>query len=299
MICFADLKKYKFTYLFAFPALHSEPSWRITSKPSSDDASASEEDKATGEAEERLNGKETTALVDAVQTWRYGVDVRQYGFFLAKKRPWGSRWTSAGEDGRAEDSTSRPATPGTPKEELPFEWVIDILAGYEKGFFDGIQKENQFICFADPSTYDEYPGWMLRNLLILIRKRWKLDRVQILCYRDVQARRHEARSKILHLELSETINAGESLDPSGASGMPKVTGWERSGAGKVMSKVANLGEYMDPQRLADQAVDLNLKLIKWRIAPSLDLEKIKSTKCLLLGSGTLGSYVARNLMVRT
>lgn len=49
--------------------------------------------------------------------------------------------------------------------------------------------------------------------------------------------------------------------------------------------------------LADQAVDLNLKLIKWRIAPSLDLEKIKRTKCLLLGAGTLGSYVARNLLV--
>jgi tRNA A37 threonylcarbamoyladenosine dehydratase len=51
-------------------------------------------------------------------------------------------------------------------------------------------------------------------------------------------------------------------------------------------------------RLADQSVDLNLKLMKWRISPDLDLEKIKRTRCLLLGAGTLGSYVARNLMVR-
>jgi ubiquitin-like modifier-activating enzyme ATG7 len=50
-------------------------------------------------------------------------------------------------------------------------------------------------------------------------------------------------------------------------------------------------------RLADQSVDLNLKLMKWRISPDLDLEKIKRTRCLLLGAGTLGSYVARNLMV--
>ena len=50
-------------------------------------------------------------------------------------------------------------------------------------------------------------------------------------------------------------------------------------------------------RLADQAVDLNLKLIKWRIAPEIDLDVIKNTKCLLLGAGTLGSYVSRNLLV--
>ena len=50
-------------------------------------------------------------------------------------------------------------------------------------------------------------------------------------------------------------------------------------------------------RLADQSVDLNLKLIKWRISPTLNLEKIKNTRCLLLGAGTLGSYISRNLLV--
>lgn len=54
---------------------------------------------------------------------------------------------------------------------------------------------------------------------------------------------------------------------------------------------------MTGHRLADQAVDLNLKLIKWRISPNLDLDKVKASKCLLLGAGTLGSYVARNLLV--
>ncbi len=51
-------------------------------------------------------------------------------------------------------------------------------------------------------------------------------------------------------------------------------------------------------RLADQAVDLNLKLMRWRVMPNLNLEKIAETKCLLLGAGTLGCYVARCLMVR-
>ncbi|KAL8828237.1 MAG: hypothetical protein Q9191_002707 [Dirinaria sp. TL-2023a] len=298
MICFADLKKYKFTYLFAFPALHSEPSWKIAPGSASHNSSMSGEDKTTDEVEPHLNGKETTALVDAVQTWRYGVDARQYGFFLAKKKQRGLGWTPAAEDNEAEGLEDRPNTPGTPADDVGYDWVIGTLASYDQGFFDGIDFKDRFVCFVDPSTYESYPGWMLRNLLVLIRKRWKLERVQILCYRDVQARRHEAHSKILQLQLNESSNAGAVHHPSPwtSSEIPKVTGWERNSAGKVMSKIANLGEYMDPQRLADQAVDLNLKLIKWRIAPALDLDRIKHTKCLLLGSGTLGSYVARNLM---
>jgi ubiquitin-like modifier-activating enzyme ATG7 len=81
-------------------------------------------------------------------------------------------------------------------------------------------------------------------------------------------------------------------------------------------RVADLAPMMDPKRLAfsrlaehtpthsiarrlaDQAVDLNLKLMRWRILPALDLDKVANTRCLLLGAGTLGCYVARTLMVR-
>lgn len=78
--------------------------------------------------------------------------------------------------------------------------------------------------------------------------------------------------------------------------LPKVTGWERTEAGKLSSRNVDLSEYMDERKLADQAVDLNLKLIKWRIAPNIDLDVIKNCKCLLLGAGTLGTYVSRTLM---
>jgi ubiquitin-like modifier-activating enzyme ATG7 len=90
------------------------------------------------------------------------------------------------------------------------------------------------------------------------------------------------------------------LSPEGATTrtpkLPKVTGWERNENNKLTSRTVDLSEYMDERKLADQAVDLNLKLIKWRIAPTIDLDVIKDCKCLLLGAGTLGSYVSRILM---
>lgn len=254
ILSYADLKKYKFTYWFAFPALHSDPVW-----------------KRSGPAE-RLTSQETTALVDRVGTWRYSVDARERGFFLAKKVP-----------GRRE--TDDPDTP----QELPFHWEIGSLRDFETGFFDQVPEEDRYVAFTDPSTYPEAPGWPLRNFLILIRHRFRLTKTKVICYRDTWAKRHEAKSVILPIEMDPV----ENLD---ITEMPKVTGWARSSNGKLQAQQVNLGEYMDPARLADSSVDLNLKLMKWRIAPNLNLETIKNTKCLLLGAGTLGSYVSRNLM---
>ncbi|KAG8677307.1 Autophagy protein 7 [Fusarium poae] len=254
ILSYADLKKYKFTYWFAFPALHSDPAW-----------------KRSGPIE-RLTSQETTALVDRVGTWRYSVDARERGFFLAKKVP-----------GRRE--TDDPDTP----QELPFYWEVGSLRDFETGFFDQVPEEDRYVAFTDPSTYPEAPGWPLRNFLILIRHRFRLTKTKVICYRDTWAKRHEAKSLILPIEMDPV----ENLD---ITEMPKVTGWARSSNGKLQAQQVNLGEYMDPARLADSSVDLNLKLMKWRIAPNLNLETIKNTKCLLLGAGTLGSYVSRNLM---
>ncbi|KJZ73174.1 Ubiquitin-like modifier-activating enzyme atg-7 [Hirsutella minnesotensis 3608] len=255
LLSFADLKKYKFTYWFAFPALHSDPQW-----------------KRSGPVE-RLAADESTSLVDKVGTWRYSVDNREHGFFLAKK--------VRGQEVAAEDGDLA-QNPG-------FQWEVASLRRFEDGFFNDAEEEDRYVAFVDPSTYPEGPGWPLRNLLVLIRQRFRLSKIKILCYRDTWARRHEARSVILPVEMA----AVENMD---IKEMPKVTGWERSRNGKLQAQLANLGEYMDPTRLADSSVDLNLKLMKWRLAPDLDLDRIKNTKCLLLGAGTLGGYVSRNLL---
>lgn len=65
---------------------------------------------------------------------------------------------------------------------------------------------------------------------------------------------------------------------------------------KVAPKFVSLGSTLDPKRLAASSVDLNIKLMQWRLLPTLNLSKISSTRCLLLGSGTLGCSVARSLM---
>lgn len=53
---------------------------------------------------------------------------------------------------------------------------------------------------------------------------------------------------------------------------------------------------MDSRFLMAQSVDLNLRLMRWRMWPSLDTEKLAGTRCLLLGAGTLGCAVARALL---
>lgn len=78
--------------------------------------------------------------------------------------------------------------------------------------------------------------------------------------------------------------------------IPKAVGWEKNAQGKLGPRLADLAPLMDPARLADTAVDLNLKLMRWRVLPGLQLEKVQGTRCLLLGAGTLGCYVARSLL---
>lgn len=340
-VCFADLKKYKFTYHVAYPALHSDPLWRLV-MPSDESETPMQQ----------LDSKETTTLVDAVQTWRYSVDTRQHGFFLAKRlrqRVLQQEWSEGrGEVAVEEDdgnlnfkAQQRKKSRSSSLSELGFVWLVGSLSSYENGFFDNAQPEDRFICFADPSTFAQNPGWMLRNLLVLVRQRWKLDKAKVLCYRDTHARREHPTSLIMNLQSAEPVfdftneeklhavasmsgssaltpgqvdRFGELVPekpkeeetisktlpvrapPEKAIKFSKVTGWERGDQGKIMSRTVDLAAYLDPSRLADQAVDLNLKLIKWRISPSIDLDTIKHTSCLLLGAGTLGSYVARNLM---
>ncbi|KAJ5214796.1 Ubiquitin-like modifier-activating enzyme atg7 [Penicillium chermesinum] len=243
IVSFADLKKYKFYYWFGFPALHSDQPWTLVDSDSSQ--------------AQPLSVNDTAPLVDAVQEWKSITDDRQHGFFLARKQK----------------RASRP--------EAGSVWQVAALSEYENGFFTGAALKDRYICFADPSNYDHASGWMLRNLLVLVKQRWRLDNIQILRYRDTPSKRDQSRSTVIQMTTTSNTNSGPLSPPQSPGKMPKITGWERNPAGKLAGRIS---------------VDLNLKLMKWRISPTLNLERIKGTKCLLLGAGTLGSYVARNLL---
>uniref|UniRef100_A0A7S1TYZ5 THIF-type NAD/FAD binding fold domain-containing protein n=2 Tax=Phaeomonas parva TaxID=124430 RepID=A0A7S1TYZ5_9STRA len=61
-------------------------------------------------------------------------------------------------------------------------------------------------------------------------------------------------------------------------------------------RMANLSNLMDPARLANSSADLNLRLMRWRQYPDLDVDALRQTKVLLLGAGTLGCSIGRLLV---
>ncbi|XP_060072759.1 ubiquitin-like modifier-activating enzyme ATG7 [Ylistrum balloti] len=117
----------------------------------------------------------------------------------------------------------------------------------------------------------------------------KLEEVQVLCFRDhcKDGVRDVTRSLVFTVKLTSIKQLTE---------CPKCVGWEKNERQKLGPRTVNLSSSMDPSKLSESAVDLNLKLMRWRLLPELDLDQISRTKCLLLGAGTLGCNVARCLM---
>jgi hypothetical protein len=65
---------------------------------------------------------------------------------------------------------------------------------------------------------------------------------------------------------------------------PEAVGWEANAEGRLAPRSVDLSAHMSPHALAEQAVDLNLHLMRWRAAPDLDTGRVAATKCLLLGA---------------
>lgn len=162
------------------------------------------------------------------------------------------------------------------------QWVGLEMAGGEIVPYDReIASSCQSLLIRDPSRMNQIPAASAKNFLTIFK--YQNPTVDVL---DVFFIRSDNSSFGLKLSLRD----------QGEDTSLQVGGWERNPQGKVGPRAADLSSLIDPLKVTDESVDLNLKLMKWRIVPDIDLQKIKETKVLLLGAGTLGCYVSRALL---
>ena len=148
------------------------------------------------------------------------------------------------------------------------------------------------LAMADPSNLPANPGWPLRNLLALACARWGCSSLRVIAVRGEPGRVDPQLSIVLDTVLPSRAAAL----PVGGSEAPAAVGWERDIHGQLGPRVVDLRGCLDPREQAQQATDLNLKLMRWRLFPALDVERLSATRCLLIGAGTLGCAVARTLL---
>ncbi|XP_047345209.1 ubiquitin-like modifier-activating enzyme atg7 isoform X1 [Vespa velutina] len=149
-----------------------------------------------------------------------------------------------------------------------------------------------YFAFYNPCKSLE-PGWQLRNLLCLLF--WHCSKfcftksIQIL-----SLNRDDFKTAVVYTLKCKDYAEQEIVKKSIFDS--HLVGWEHNENGKMGPQIVDLSETLDPNKLAEKAINLNLKLMKWRLVPDLDLEKISNLRCLLLGAGTLGCSVARVLI---
>ncbi|KAG8385451.1 hypothetical protein BUALT_Bualt03G0046600 [Buddleja alternifolia] len=165
--------------------------------------------------------------------------------------------------------------------------TIRHLADFESCRSEG---HKVLLGFYDPCHLPNNPGWPLRNLLMFVCARWGLQKVQFLCYRENRG------FADLELSLVGEASISNSQEWRNHQNIPNAVGWEHNNKGRKAPRCISLAKTMDPTRLAIAAADLNLKLMRWRALPSLNLNVLSAARCLLLGAGTLGCQVARMLM---
>lgn len=147
--------------------------------------------------------------------------------------------------------------------------------------------------FVDPSPVQSAPGWLLRSLVHACVHEHGFglagQQIQLVCLRDLvlPVKRKSRESALWTLWLPESLPGLHDM---------VVTGWEPNARQESKPRVADLSQFLDASKVGESAVNLNLKLMKWRAFPELDDTALAKSKMLILGCGTLGCSVIRGLM---
>lgn len=154
---------------------------------------------------------------------------------------------------------------------------------------------NELVIFVnDMGCNDKHPSWLVRNFLFTLS--YHITRpimLSLICYRENEVGVIDD-SPCFDIYINPLLTTELVLDndnvPLYHNGFVQLS----SKAGKP--GLRDISSSMDVNKLTESALNMNNKLMKWNVAPNLDLDNIAYKKCLLIGAGTLGCHVARNLM---
>jgi ubiquitin-like modifier-activating enzyme ATG7 len=279
LLCFPNLKTHRYYYWFAFPAVVTSAVFTAAPPTSLLPFSSS-----------RLTAKQVAQALAAIKTLQQTDPGRGSHFVL-----------------RIEASQVRALT------------LAEYAAQRQQTGGAKTSTARVVFGFRDPGTLPAHPGWPMRNYLLLLNKAWGITSAEVLCLRDRPEACLDAGDGLRSdVELQSLLFATHCQDQTTDQTTDKTTpkpakkptekeskqgskpwravGWEKNQKGRLGARMVDLKSVFDPKTLARTSADLNLKLMRWRSLPSLDLAALKSAKCLMLGAGTLGCNVARTLL---
>ncbi len=299
-LCHLDLKTHKVVYWFAFPVLAPAPGKFIRYHNFSNDVDTDTNAKAHARAQlplkEAWGGEGLEHFYHAFGDFRIQLKKEGLGlpsFFMAVAD--GSHYYNKCLELTLENYSGLSS-------EMKNDCVFAFLDPTSTGdnHKTGISDENEILPV----------GWTLRNLVAFLTLKLRLKgRVTVISYRPGVIRRIEPSlsnnfhdintsndsSLLLNIQLPQHDDYlwKSSVD---SDGQFTCMGWELNARSKPGPRSVNLAPLLSPAHLAQQATDLNLKLMKWRMIPSLNLDYLSKMNVLLLGAGTLGCSVARTLL---
>ncbi|XP_005180237.1 ubiquitin-like modifier-activating enzyme ATG7 [Musca domestica] len=150
--------------------------------------------------------------------------------------------------------------------------------------------DNVYFCFADNSEH-QHPTWLMRIFIAFLLHKCKTLLGKPLKFIGLRYDNHMDLSSSLLWQITQK----EACNFDDVEQL-KFVGWELNKNQKPQPRMVSMRDSMDPQLLTENSINLNLKLMKWRLLPDLNLDVIAKTKCLLFGAGTLGCAVSRMLL---